>query len=137
MIAQTLDLASPFFLDGSKRRQRPLRAFQPGPGQPRRIPVNISCLDRHFQLFLRDLLTRRGFNPDRYCTEIDPHDEMFYKGILPGYDGDENISLFKYTESAMRTFDIYRQLAAHLGGFSAIGPVVGFGSGYGRLSRSF
>jgi hypothetical protein len=39
-------------------------------------------------------------------------------------------------ESTLRTYDAYRQIAEHLGGFGALGPVLDFGSGWGRLTRA-
>lgn len=92
--------------------------------------------DEPYRSFIKDLLRQNGFCPDSYCKAIGPKDEMFYKAVLPGYRGNPNLALFHYFTSAVRVFDIYRQLAASIGGFSAIGPVLDFGSGWGRLTRS-
>jgi hypothetical protein len=60
---------------------------------------------------------------------------MYHRAILLSYPENSGLATFKYFESAMRTFDVYEQMARHLGGFSAVGPVLDFGSGWGRLSR--
>lgn len=98
--------------------------------------MDMNDVDDRYRSFIKDLLQQKGFSPESYCTVIGPKDEMFYKAILPGYGGSAGLSLFHYITSALRTFDIYQQLAGYIGGFSAIGPVLDFGSGWGRLTRS-
>jgi hypothetical protein len=88
-----------------------------------------------FDRFLADLLARKGVAADGFSTELDHRDELFFGGVLPGYGGDLGRAGFRYFESSLRTFDIVAQLARHLGGFEAIGPVLDFGSGWGRLTR--
>lgn len=85
--------------------------------------------------FLQDLMRRRGLDPATFPGVIDPRDEMFFQAVLPGYDGDLGRAAFRYFESSLRTFDVYRQLAGHLGGFEALDRVLDFGSGWGRLTR--
>ena len=96
----------------------------------------VEGIGNGFDFLTKDLIERKGFDSETYGTDICPDDEMFYKAILPGYNNNQGLALFKYIESGFRIFDIYKQLVAHLGDFSAIGPVLDFGSGCGRLTRS-
>ena len=89
-----------------------------------------------FDDFIRDLVARRGAPAALLDPPIDPRDEMLFKGVLPGYGGDVGRAAFRYFESAVRTFEIYEQLAAKLGGFGRLERVLDFGSGWGRLTRS-
>lgn len=93
-------------------------------------------LEPPYQTFVRTLLTRAGYDAETFHLAMGPGDEMFFKGVLPGYPGRPGAAFFRYVESALRTFDVYRQLADHLGGFEALGPVLDFGSGWGRLTRA-
>jgi SAM-dependent methyltransferase len=62
---------------------------------------------------------------------------MFWQAVMPSYGGRLGLSHWKYVESCLRMFDVYRQLVdGALGGFDRLGPVLDFGSGYGRLTRS-
>lgn len=98
--------------------------------------MRISDLDPPYQAFVRDLLARFGFDPDAFHREIAPGDEMFFKGVLPGYPGRPGAAFYRYVESALRTFEVYRQLVRHLGGFQRLQRVLDFGSGHGRLTRA-
>ena len=99
--------------------------------------MDLGDLNGAFRQFVADLLVRNHADPAKFCTEIAADDEMFFKAVLPGYGYEPNISYFKYVESALRTFEVYRQLvAAHWGGFANVRSVLDFGSGYGRLTRS-
>lgn len=98
--------------------------------------MTIDDLDPAYQGFVRELLTRSGHDPDAFHLGIQPGDEMFFKGILPGYPGRPGAAFFRYVESALRSFAVYRQLAEHLGGFDTLGPVLDFGAGWGRLTRA-
>ncbi len=99
--------------------------------------VDLSDLNPHFRRFVADLLVRKHAEPATFCTEISPGDEMFFKAILPGFGNELNLSYFRYVESALRIFDVYRQLVdAGLGGFANVRSALDFGSGYGRLTRS-
>jgi SAM-dependent methyltransferase len=103
----------------------------------KRRKIDLSDLNGAFRRFASDLLVRMRMDPGSYCYEIAPRDEMFFNAIMPGYGNEPNISYFKYIESALRTFDIYRQLIdSYAGGFANIRGVLDFGSGYGRLTRS-
>lgn len=88
-----------------------------------------------FDRFILDLAARRGLPPAALGPPIDPRDEMFYRAVLPGYRGDLGRAAFRYFESSLRTFEVYGQLAAHLGGFERLERVLDFGSGWGRLTR--
>ena len=98
--------------------------------------MHIDDLEPAYQGFVRDLLVRSGFEPDAFHLGIGPGDEMFFKGILPGYPGRPGAALFRYVESSLRSFAVYRQLADHLGGFAGLERVLDFGSGWGRLTRA-
>jgi SAM-dependent methyltransferase len=99
--------------------------------------IDLSNLSPDYQRFVADLFVRKRVDLASFCTEISPNDEMFFKAILPGYGNEPNVSYFKYVESALRIFDVYRQLVdGFLGGFAHVGSVLDFGSGYGRLTRS-
>jgi hypothetical protein len=89
-----------------------------------------------FGYFVRDLIARKSFDPANYSLQIGSGDEMFYRAILPGFVNNDGLAFFKYFESALRIFDVYAQVAESLGGFSRLGPVLDFGSGWGRLTRS-
>lgn len=89
-----------------------------------------------FDGFIRDLVARRGAPSGLLDAPIDPRDEMFFKGVLPSYGGDLGRASFRYFESAVRTFEVYSQLADLLGGFDRLERVLDFGSGWGRLTRS-
>lgn len=98
--------------------------------------MDLDNLNADFRRFVADVLVRKHANPASFCTKISPDDEMFFGAIMPGYGNEPNLSYFKYVESALRTFDVYRQLVdGLLGGFSNVRSVLDFGSGYGRLTR--
>jgi len=97
--------------------------------------MHIDDLEPAYQAFVRDLLSRAGLDPGAVHLGLADDDEMFFKGIIPGYPGRPGAAFFRYVESAIRSFAVYRQLADHLGGFEALGPVLDFGAGYGRLTR--
>ncbi|HEY5634782.1 MAG TPA: hypothetical protein VIT02_13575, partial [Burkholderiaceae bacterium] len=99
--------------------------------------IGLDDLEPHYRRFVEDLLRRRGQNPATWCARIGARDEMFWQAILPGYGYRIGLSHWKYVESCMRMFDVYRQIVEKiLGGFDRLGPVLDFGSGYGRLTRS-
>ena len=98
--------------------------------------MHIGDLEGPYQTFVRDLLVRSGFDPGAFHLGIGPGDEMFFKGILPGYPGREGAAFFRFIESSLRSFAVYRQLAQPLGGFAALDRVLDFGSGWGRLTRA-
>lgn len=89
-----------------------------------------------YQAFIRDRLARAGFAPASLPLDICPDDEMFVRGVLPGYPGREGAAVYRFLESATRTFDTYSQLIEAVGGFGAIDRVLDFGSGHGRLTRT-
>lgn len=97
--------------------------------------MRIDDLEPAYQAFVRDLITRAGFDPAQMHLGLADDDEMFFKGIIPGYPGRPGAAFYRYVESALRSAHVYRQLADHLGGFPALGPVLDFGAGYGRLTR--
>jgi SAM-dependent methyltransferase len=92
-------------------------------------------LDLPYQTFLRDLFNRFGFDPDALHLQIPSRDEMFFKGVLPGYPGRPGAAFHRYMESSLRTYEVYRQLSEFKGGFANLGRVLDFGSGHGRLTR--
>ena len=67
---------------------------------------------------------------------IPSQDEMFFRGVLPGYPDRPGAAFYRYIESSIRTFGIYKQIAEFMGGFQALSRVFDFGSGYGRLTRA-
>lgn len=97
--------------------------------------MHISEIEPAYQAFVRDLIPRYGFDPGRLHLTMAPGDEMFFKGVLPSYPDRPGAAFYRYVESALRTFEVYRQLANHLGGLEAMDRVLDFGSGYGRLTR--
>ncbi|MBW8816593.1 MAG: methyltransferase domain-containing protein [Caulobacterales bacterium] len=97
--------------------------------------MRLSDIEPAYQAFVRDVIGRFGFDPATFHLELAAADEMFFKGILPGYER-PGAAFYRYVESALRTHVVYRQLADHLGGFSGLDRVLDFGSGYGRLTRT-
>lgn len=97
--------------------------------------MQFSDLEPPYQAFVRDLLGRFGFDADKLQLQIPERDEMFFRGVLPGYPGRPGAAFHRYVESSLRTFDIYRQLAEFAGGFESLERVLDFGSGHGRLTR--
>ena len=98
--------------------------------------MDFSELNDRFKIYIRDFLEKTTTNPDAFHTLVSPKDEMFNKGILPGYDNDKNVSYFRYLESGKRMFDVYRQIVDfQFGGFDGLTSVMDFASGYGRLTR--
>jgi SAM-dependent methyltransferase len=96
--------------------------------------MQIANLEPAYQAFVRDLLNRSGIGAEAASVDVPPGDEMF-NGILAGYPGRPGAAFFRYIESALRSFAVYRQLVDRLGGFEALDAVLDFGSGYGRLTR--
>jgi hypothetical protein len=80
-------------------------------------------LDTH-QAFSQDLIQRKGFDNKTLFMKIGPEDDMYYRAILPGLSDNADLATYRYFESATRMFDIYKQVANHLGGFSNLGPVL-------------
>lgn len=93
-------------------------------------------LDPAYRAFVHDMLRRFGFDPAAFLLEIAPDDEMFVKGVLPGYPGRPGAAFYRSMESAVRTHVVYRRLVEHLGGFGRLERVLDFGSGHGRLTRT-
>ncbi len=85
--------------------------------------------------FISDLLERNSFNPATFFSDIGPGDEMYHKAILVGTPDNPGYARFKYIESGLRMYNIYKQLADYVGGFDKLGSVLDFGSGWGRLTR--
>lgn len=98
--------------------------------------MQFSDLDPAYRGFVSDMLVRAGFDPQRFPLDIAPDDEMFVRGVLPGYPGRPGAAYFRFIQSAVRTHLVYRQLVDHLGGFGALPRVLDFGSGHGRLTRT-
>lgn len=115
-----------------------MRAAGVRPHVPRDMRQAMLFAEVHpaFQAFVRDLLGRTGFDAGRFHLDMAPGDEMFFKGILPSYPDHPGAAVYRYVESSLRTFGVYAQLAAALGGFGALERVLDFGSGYGRLTRA-
>jgi SAM-dependent methyltransferase len=89
-----------------------------------------------YRRFILDNLSHYGIDPQRFWRPLPGADEMFFKALLPNYEGDVDIAAFKFTESTLRFFDTYRQIVDQVfGGFSNLSSVMDFASGYGRLTR--
>jgi SAM-dependent methyltransferase len=98
--------------------------------------MRFSDVDPAYQAFVQDVIGRFGFDAATFHLDLAPADEMFFKGILPGYADRPGAAYYRYMESALRTHHVYRQLADYLGGYRALERVLDFGSGYGRLTRT-
>lgn len=98
--------------------------------------MHIDEQEPAYQAFVRDLVGRMGFDPAAFHLEIPDQDEPFFASVIPGYPGRPGAAFFRYFLSALRTYDVYRQLAEALGGFQALDRVLDFGAGHGRLTRS-
>ncbi|CAO3459637.1 hypothetical protein [Azospirillum largimobile] len=89
-----------------------------------------------YQSFIDNYLKIYDLDPKRFCRPLPFKDEMFFKAILPNYENDASIGCYKFVESVLRHFDAYRQIVdGAFGGFSSLGSVMDFASGWGRLTR--
>lgn len=98
--------------------------------------MTLDDLPPVYRAFVEDRLGRAGFDPATFPLTIAEDDEMFVRGMLPGYAGRHGAAFYRYVESAIRLFEVYGGLAAHLGGFERLSRVLDFGSGHGRLTRT-
>jgi SAM-dependent methyltransferase len=101
-------------------------------------PLDFSVISARYRVWLEDYLTQYGFDPVQFCAASQPaEDEMFFKALLPNFEGDRGIGAFKFVEATMRHYDAIHQIAVQLfGGFDKVGSVLDFASGYGRLTRA-
>ena len=98
--------------------------------------LSFDTIDPSYRRFVEDMLGLYGLDARRFCRPLPGADEMFFKAVLPNYEGDTGIGFFKFTESTLRFFDAYRQIVDQLfGGFDRLSSVMDFASGYGRLTR--
>ena|SRR5436190_424412 len=96
----------------------------------------FEAIDPVYRRFIDDCLALYGLDPARFCRPLPGRDEMFFKAILPNYEGDASIAAYKFVEATMRHYEAYRQIVdGALGGFDRLGNVLDFASGWGRLTR--
>ena len=99
--------------------------------------LDFATIDATYRGYLDDYLTRKGFDPAGFLIPLPVADEMYFKALLPNYEGDHGIASFKFVESTMRLHDAYRQIVDQVfGGYDKLNTVLDFASGYGRLTRA-
>lgn len=99
--------------------------------------LSFDDIDPVYRGFIDDCLRMYGLDPQRFCRPPLPGaDEMFFKAILPNFEGDTSIAAYKWAEATMRHYEAYRQIVEGVfGGFDRLGSVLDFASGWGRLTR--
>lgn len=99
--------------------------------------LDFGTIDATYRGYMDDYLTRKGFDPAGFLVPLPTADEMYFKALLPNYEGDHGIASFKFVESTMRLHDAYGQIVDQLfGGYDKLNTVLDFASGYGRLTRA-
>jgi SAM-dependent methyltransferase len=99
--------------------------------------LDFATIDATYRGYLDDYLALKGFDPARFLVPLPSADEMYFKALLPNYEGDNGIAAFKFVESIMRLHDAYRQIVDQVfGGYDQLNTVLDFASGYGRLTRA-
>jgi SAM-dependent methyltransferase len=99
--------------------------------------LDFATIDATYRSYMDDYLTLKGFDPSRFLIPLPSADEMYFKALLPNYEGDHGIAAFKFVESTMRLHDAYRQIVDQVfGGYDQLNTVLDFASGYGRLTRA-
>lgn len=99
--------------------------------------LDFATIDATYRSYMDDYLRLKGFDSDRFLVPLPSADEMYFKALLPNYEGDHGIAAFKFVESTMRLHDAYRQIVDQVfGGYDKLNTVLDFASGYGRLTRA-
>lgn len=99
--------------------------------------LDFEMIDATYRGYMDDYLARKGFDPAAFLAPLPKADEMYFKALLPNYEGDHGIASFKFVESTMRLYDAYGQIVDQLfGGYDKLNTVLDFASGYGRLTRA-
>ncbi len=101
-------------------------------------PLDFDRIDPVYRAWAEDYLRQTGFDPAAFLAAPQPaEDEMFFKALLPNFEGDRGIGAFKFVEATMRHYEALRQIADPLfGGLDKVSSVLDFASGYGRLTRA-
>ena len=108
----------------------------PAPAPDSAGDMTLDQMDPRYRRFAEDYLRTYGFEPSRFFRPVPRADTMFFSALLPNYEGDASIALYKLTEATLRLYDAVRQIVdGPLGGFGKVTSVLDFASGYGRLTR--
>jgi SAM-dependent methyltransferase len=101
-------------------------------------PLDFGRIDPVYRAWAADYLRLSGFDAASFLAVPQPaEDEMFFKALLPNFEGDRGIGAFKFVEATMRHYEALRQIVEQsFGGFDGVGSLLDFASGYGRLTRA-
>jgi SAM-dependent methyltransferase len=101
-------------------------------------PLDFGRIDPVYRGWAEDYLRLSGFDPAAFLAAPQPaEDEMFFKALLPNFEGDRGIGAFKFVEATVRHYQALDQIAQQaFGGFDGVSSLLDFASGYGRLTRA-
>lgn len=101
-------------------------------------PLDFGRIDPVYRAWAEDYLRLSGFDAASFLAVPQPaEDEMFFKALLPNFEGDRGIGAFKFVEATMRHYEALRQIVDQsFGGFGEVTSLLDFASGYGRLTRA-
>jgi hypothetical protein len=99
--------------------------------------LSFDEIDPVYRGFIDDCVGLYGLDAARFRRlPLPGADEMFFKAILPNFEGDTSIAAYKWAEATMRHYEAYRQIVSGVfGGFESLASVLDFASGWGRLTR--
>ncbi len=101
-------------------------------------PLDFDRIDPVYRGWAEDYLRLSGFDPVAFLAAPQPaEDEMFFKALLPNFEGDRGIGAFKFVEATVRHYQALDQIVDQaFGGFDGVSSLLDFASGYGRLTRA-
>jgi trans-aconitate methyltransferase len=101
-------------------------------------PLDFGRIDPVYRGWAEDYLRMSGFDPATFLAAPQPaEDEMFFKALLPNFEGDRGIGAFKFVEATVRHYQALDQIVQQaFGGFDGVSSLLDFASGYGRLTRA-
>ena len=101
-------------------------------------PLVFDRINPFYRGWAEDYLHLAGFDPAAFLAAPQPaEDEMFFKALLPNFEGDRGIGAFKFVEATMRHYQALDQIVRQaFGGFDGVTSLLDFASGYGRLTRA-
>ena len=101
-------------------------------------PLVFDRINPFYRGWAEDYLHLAGFDPAAFLAAPQPaEDEMFFKALLPNFEGDRSIGAFKFVEATVRHYQALDQIVRQaFGGFDGVTSLLDFASGYGRLTRA-